>query len=1517
MTTWFAYGSGTKKTAGWTHGSPHEFDKFNMDGDPYSDAWDDKHWNTYMGPHFTSEHSTAAEFAHKDSPDEDEWPGHIYHVGLTMKNPKHYDSEHDMDKEAYHHGVRNGDLNGSGVPLEKHQHADYIRDAYDEETEEPKAPGVAASFKQHLRSQGHDGITYGNMHEGTRGHKCAIPFDEHQINVKFTHPANVECNEDHHEEAPRKQPEPDPNQLELNYGKTSSLDLLAFFKTAEADESLWPKHPLFRPGDRVQETTPNGNQYGATVDHQDESDSPDNHGTVWMNGDGERGSDRGLVGVHPNRLTPHPDAPAEQHEHYQKQKAKNDAGEPYVPEKERNIDEDDRVTVHHLTDKHDFKPDPSVRPENNTTLGGHVSPRLFVGSPTTWAEGEHHYRRPYVAEMSVPKGALTNTQGYLGENEIHGRHFDKVKVNRVLPYHEYDREQEDPDYHSPVDTRDWTPAQHKEHLKAHRTELHEQHGWGWNEFDRNHNFTGISEDDTDGEGMPIRRDRKGKPMTQHRSSLDLTEFFKTAGSKRTLDDYDVSDRQYYHGGGKVSLEHKDEHVGDFQWGPSDDQSHHEVMDVWVHPEHRGHGLGRQMKDHAEEKYGVEIHHSGERTKKGDRWAQGLGAMPVDSHVEWPPDDHLGREGSKTAGGPLIFYPAKFGGKYHLTDAISETARCRGSVEVDKSGTPIHVQSDQDRIHPIICQRCLKSGRAAQGEGKQVSGSLEMPEQSFSTAFTAPGYHHVYSPEDLPEAMRRMSALHDISKPKWSSGDPWATDEEKAEKAKQNQDANDKFHDDVIHEGDLPKGVKRHEVNSHWEGAIRHALTTGKKTIDEAEKQGYRSDAREHGEKHHELDETQDNWVEKRHGGWQSLAANSDHYFHVSTDADKVAEEGLKTRKELGHHSGSTGLGGGTDDTVSVTDDSDLPHDIYHSLHEHHAAVTGKITPQQLYDYAKDPPAGVKPFHESMVKPGTPQEEEFDRLKRGMTKSPAHAYTADPDGGKDPGPGFNSMMRKSEAAKKHPNWSPVESSRIPGGDDSDPRYGHYERPSTDFEKTHAHSEFYKSFSHSRDYAGGHRDPLFMSNDPVKFAKTDPKKFGILHLTPHPKAQGYPLRAGNKHHEGADSGEWRMGSGSPFDVTHVEKPRPRHLDEFGDEDHKTSAYHYDPPKTQTHPDDITPEHIQQMKDITHEVRRDAGLGGQCYIVSEENHLNHGWDIHGGVYHSKDGKPLGDHVWNVHNDTGTIIDATADQWGEGHHVRVLPKDHPDHARYKQAADEDQEDDWLDQARDTRKKRGDYWWAGGKNHPNVKEYTDREKKYENGGYDHEVDHKTAAAEPEQHSLYRGLYIGSERHEHPMGKDTTDDEIMDRMRKHDDWKVRSGQRMSPEERDASPHKDRWPMFGQHWTEDHDLAHKFAFDSQHGRYRHPGNPQHGTLGVVLEAKSKVKPEQDTLGSQFGESEAKWPGRSNISGITAHVHYYHPDMGRMRPEDTYLRSFDIPEEMHKHAVKDEHWYQCDHITTRSD
>jgi hypothetical protein len=168
----------------WYHGSRHpmEVKDFDPDKDPYGEDRDTaKHWNSHLGTHWSSHHSVAREIGQVHG-------GRVYHATLDMKNPKHYDSEFDMDREALQYHLDNGESftgNPSGLGS-AHYTADLL-------TEHPRSKELAENFKSHIESQGHDGMTYGNEMEGPRGHTSAISFYPDQVHVTEHHLGHEGC----------------------------------------------------------------------------------------------------------------------------------------------------------------------------------------------------------------------------------------------------------------------------------------------------------------------------------------------------------------------------------------------------------------------------------------------------------------------------------------------------------------------------------------------------------------------------------------------------------------------------------------------------------------------------------------------------------------------------------------------------------------------------------------------------------------------------------------------------------------------------------------------------------------------------------------------------------------------------------------------------------------------------------------------------------------------------------------------------------------------------------------------------------------------------------------------------------------------------------------------------------------------------------------------------------------------------------------------------------------------------
>lgn len=81
----------------------------------------------------------------------------------------------------------------------------------------------------------------------------------------------------------------------------------------------------------------------------------------------------------------------------------------------------------------------------------------------------------------------------------------------------------------------------------------------------------------------------------------------------------------------------------------------------------------------------------------------------------------------------------------------------------------------------------------------------------------------------------------------------------------------------------------------------------------------------------------------------------------------------------------------------------------------------------------------------------------------------------------------------------------------------------------------------------------------------------------------------------------------------------------------------------------------------------IRHEVGSGGQCHEVADWVAQEFGWPRHSGSYTDPADDTICDaHVWNVLPD-GAILDGTADQFGEGHDVRVVEPDVPDFHRYR----------------------------------------------------------------------------------------------------------------------------------------------------------------------------------------------------------------------------------------------------------
>lgn len=457
-----------------------------------------------------------------------------------------------------------------------------------------------------------------------------------------------------------------------------------------------------------------------------------------------------------------------------------------------------------------------------------------------------------------------------------------------------------------------------------------------------------------------------------------------------------------------------------------------------------------------------------------------------------------------------------------------------AVEDDETATPMHTffrrMADEAKTNPTAHAWLLSE--LSQPASSSVSGvGVTTHDHKMEVMDHLRGHQGAF-------ALARLGAIHDIEQPHHDYNQYWLDDETKKRNQEERDRKDDEFHHAVTRELGLdPETTPRYQTRDIWQKHMKQAMSRGDISYDDAVKKGYHSTSpRETGDTDYDGN---------RRGGWQPLPRAM---LHVTTDLDSVMKNGLKSREELGQKYGK-GLGGGDDTAISATTDHSLAHDIYHSLHEYHAVLNGKKSIGDCLDEAKNPKrVGATPHFKEVasVFDGTNYDrgdEPGPRLKnmRDGVVDTLHDWHSIPED-KRPGTGNTSIATVQEAKAKDPAWEPHPDAQMHTTPEGETYHYRWTRPATEEENVHRRSEFYKTFSRVRGSHGGPRDPLFISNDPAGFAKSDPKNFGIVSLKPRPGAQGYPLSRVD-HHPGADSGEWRVHSGDAFHpVEHFEAPWP---------------------------------------------------------------------------------------------------------------------------------------------------------------------------------------------------------------------------------------------------------------------------------------------------------------------------------------------------------------------------------------
>lgn len=205
---WHASGAGKGSTL-WHHGTRHSFDQFSDPLDLTHSASMD--WNAQLGVHFTNRPGVAGAFANGVYGDEAarKVEGRVISARLKIHTPAYYDREipmkQDASRVALHAGLLDEALSRKDYTQERyfqefrdreglnneqamdlwavnvyHDHMGHIAPMFEVPPRLAFHKQMARAFKDHLETQGHDGVVYENTREGGLG---AIAFHPEQIEV--------------------------------------------------------------------------------------------------------------------------------------------------------------------------------------------------------------------------------------------------------------------------------------------------------------------------------------------------------------------------------------------------------------------------------------------------------------------------------------------------------------------------------------------------------------------------------------------------------------------------------------------------------------------------------------------------------------------------------------------------------------------------------------------------------------------------------------------------------------------------------------------------------------------------------------------------------------------------------------------------------------------------------------------------------------------------------------------------------------------------------------------------------------------------------------------------------------------------------------------------------------------------------------------------------------------------------------------------------------------------------------
>ncbi|NIM22467.1 MAG: hypothetical protein GTN64_08665 [Candidatus Latescibacteria bacterium] len=210
-------------------------------------------------------------------------------------------------------------------------------------------------------------------------------------------------------------------------------------------------------------------------------------------------------------------------------------------------------------------------------------------------------------------------------------------------------------------------------------------------------------------------------------------------------------------------------------------------------------------------------------------------------------------------------------------------------------------------------------------------------------------------------------------------------------------------------------------------------------------------------------------------------------YHVTTAADAVKADKLKSRLELGVVS-TAGLGGGEEDSVSFTSNFETAKAIDLALHEARAAARGEFTFDDMVRWAAEGRGADKPYLGLLYRLGRTHpvdEKKAEEIDRRVSVDPTDIH---------------------EDVQK---W-----------------IGHmHDKIKEQGEAEIAWDVYNYRFARARQHSGGPTYPLFWGTKKEDIADSDPTQFVILELSPKPGALGYQM---------SGLGEWRTVGGDVVEI-----------------------------------------------------------------------------------------------------------------------------------------------------------------------------------------------------------------------------------------------------------------------------------------------------------------------------------------------------------------------------------------------